>query len=120
MVDNGYYFKVYTSGHRCSKNCKLECSILCVIHKISRLTITSSLQYTQILEKDNVTLLFVTCYGQCFVGFTEGVMLVGDYKGEKVSDAKPKLKNELIESGQALRYSEPEKMVGCFVSSLHG
>eukprot|EP00736_Rhodelphis_marinus_P009844 Rmarinus@m.21894 len=44
-------------------------------------------------------------------GFTDGVMLVGDFKGKKVSEAKPLLKEQLIAEGKALPYSEPEKKV---------
>lgn len=44
-------------------------------------------------------------------GFTEGVMLVGDLAGEKVSDAKPKLKASLVAAGDGLIYSEPERAV---------
>jgi len=38
-------------------------------------------------------------------------MLVGPYKGWKVKDAKPKVKEELIANGQALLYAEPESAV---------
>ncbi|KAK1295493.1 hypothetical protein QJS10_CPA16g00236 [Acorus calamus] len=44
-------------------------------------------------------------------GFTEGTMLVGEYKGKKVQEAKPLIKNMLLETGQAVMYSEPEKRV---------
>ncbi|CAJ0941487.1 unnamed protein product, partial [Mesorhabditis belari] len=44
-------------------------------------------------------------------GFYDGVMLVGAYKGEKTSVAKPKIQAELISSGQADKYVEPEKKV---------
>lgn len=44
-------------------------------------------------------------------GFTDGVMLVGEYKGEKVQDAKPLIKEMLIQTGQAVKYSEPENKV---------
>ena len=44
-------------------------------------------------------------------GFTEGVMLVGDHAGEKVSDAKPKLKATLVAAGDGIIYSEPERAV---------
>ena len=38
-------------------------------------------------------------------------MLVGDLAGEKVSDAKPKLKATLVAAGDGLIYSEPERAV---------
>jgi leucyl-tRNA synthetase len=44
-------------------------------------------------------------------GFSYGRMLVGPYKGEKVSIAKPKEKMDMIEQGDALIYYEPEKYV---------
>ena len=44
-------------------------------------------------------------------GFTEGVMLVGELAGEKVSDAKPKLKATLVAAGDGIIYSEPERAV---------
>ncbi|CAL1356913.1 unnamed protein product [Linum trigynum] len=44
-------------------------------------------------------------------GFTEGTMLVGEYAGMKVQEAKPLLRTKLIETGQGILYSEPEKRV---------
>eukprot|EP00899_Mesostigma_viride_P015955 jgi/Mesvir1/24360/Mv11033-RA.2 len=44
-------------------------------------------------------------------GFTEGVMLVGELKGMKVSEAKPIIKKKLIDEGHAIPYSEPERTV---------
>ncbi|KAG5179721.1 leucyl-tRNA synthetase [Tribonema minus] len=44
-------------------------------------------------------------------GFYEGVMEVGPYAGDKVCDAKPKIRQEMIEAGQALPYYEPESTV---------
>ncbi|KAL0910696.1 hypothetical protein M5K25_018777 [Dendrobium thyrsiflorum] len=44
-------------------------------------------------------------------GFTDGRMLVGEFKGMKVQEAKPLIKNLLLETGQAVVYSEPEKKV---------
>ncbi|KAK9806349.1 hypothetical protein WJX72_010942 [[Myrmecia] bisecta] len=44
-------------------------------------------------------------------GFTDGVMVVAPHKGKKVSDVKPVIKEELIQSGQAILYSEPERSV---------
>lgn len=43
--------------------------------------------------------------------FYSGIMSVGAYKGEKVEVAKPKVKADLIASGDAFVYSEPEAMV---------
>lgn len=44
-------------------------------------------------------------------GFYQGVMNIGDFKGEKVEDAKPKVRKQLIDAGEAFAYSEPEKKV---------
>ena len=44
-------------------------------------------------------------------GFTEGVMIVGKYSGQKVQDCKPLIKQDLLDSGDALIYFEPEKQV---------
>lgn len=44
-------------------------------------------------------------------GFTEGTMLVGEFAGRKVQEAKPLLRTKLIETGEAITYSEPEKKV---------
>jgi len=43
--------------------------------------------------------------------FYKGVMLVGEFAGEKVSDAKPKIRQQLINNGQAMSYAEPESVV---------
>ena len=44
-------------------------------------------------------------------GFYQGTMLVGDYKGEKVEVAKPKVRKQLLDAGLAFAYSEPERKV---------
>ncbi|KAF8376925.1 hypothetical protein HHK36_030296 [Tetracentron sinense] len=44
-------------------------------------------------------------------GFTEGTMLVGEYAGMRVQEAKPLIKSNLLEVGEAVMYSEPEKKV---------
>lgn len=44
-------------------------------------------------------------------GFTMGVMTVGPYAGKNVSQAKPLIKQEMIEAGQACLYFEPESKV---------
>ncbi|EEF35924.1 leucine--tRNA ligase, cytoplasmic isoform X2 [Ricinus communis] len=44
-------------------------------------------------------------------GFTEGTMLVGELAGRKVQEAKPLIRAKLIETGEAIIYSEPEKRV---------
>jgi leucyl-tRNA synthetase len=44
-------------------------------------------------------------------GFYEGVMLVGACEGMKVCDAKPIIRQEMLESGDAWIYYEPESVV---------
>jgi leucyl-tRNA synthetase len=44
-------------------------------------------------------------------GFTDGTMIVGEFNGRKVQEAKPLIKNKLLEEGSAVLYSEPEKKV---------
>ena len=44
-------------------------------------------------------------------GFTDGVMLVGNHKGEPVKVAKPLIKEEMIAENTGLVYSEPERTV---------
>ena len=44
-------------------------------------------------------------------GFYEGTMLVGDFKGQKVSDAKEKVRKSLIDSGDAIPFADPSGKV---------
>uniref|UniRef100_A0A0C9RNJ6 leucine--tRNA ligase n=1 Tax=Wollemia nobilis TaxID=56998 RepID=A0A0C9RNJ6_9CONI len=44
-------------------------------------------------------------------GFTEGMMLVGEFKGMKVQEAKPLIREKFLGTGEAVKYSEPEKKV---------
>ncbi|WPT12113.1 Leucine--tRNA ligase, cytoplasmic [Picochlorum sp. SENEW3] len=44
-------------------------------------------------------------------GFTDGIMNVGPYKGRKVSEVKPIIKEEMIQANQAILYNEPERQV---------
>ena len=44
-------------------------------------------------------------------GFFTGVFSIGEYKGMKVSEAKDKIKEKLIQNGDALIYFEPDKKV---------
>jgi leucyl-tRNA synthetase len=44
-------------------------------------------------------------------GFYNGTMLVGKYKGEKVEEAKPKVRDDLLKTGEAFIYNEPEGLV---------
>ncbi|CAG8681744.1 10399_t:CDS:2 [Cetraspora pellucida] len=44
-------------------------------------------------------------------GFYNGVMLVGDFKGKPVQEAKPLVRNLLVSAGQGFVYNEPEGLV---------
>jgi len=44
-------------------------------------------------------------------GFYNGIMLVGDFKGEPVQEAKVKVRAQMIKKGDALPYAEPEGLV---------
>ncbi|KAJ3114345.1 cytosolic leucyl tRNA synthetase [Phlyctochytrium bullatum] len=44
-------------------------------------------------------------------GFYNGVMLIGPFKGRPVQEAKPLIREQLIESGDAFSYCEPEDTV---------
>ncbi|GLT73338.1 hypothetical protein SLA2020_452060 [Shorea laevis] len=44
-------------------------------------------------------------------GFTEGTMVVGEFSGRRVQEAKPLIRSKLLEMGLAIMYSEPEKRV---------
>ena len=44
-------------------------------------------------------------------GFYQGVLKVGEFKGEKVETAKPKVRQQLFDAGEAFAYSEPERKV---------
>jgi len=44
-------------------------------------------------------------------GFTDGTMIVGEFRGRKVQEAKPLIRTKLLEDGTAVLYSEPEKKV---------
>lgn len=43
--------------------------------------------------------------------FYDGVMVFGEHKGKKVSEAKPLVQNLIIETGGGIKYMEPEKQV---------
>lgn len=44
-------------------------------------------------------------------GFYNGTMLVGEFKGLSVQDAKPKVRTAMINDGLAFAYAEPESFV---------
>ena len=40
-------------------------------------------------------------------GFYKGTMLIGEFRGRKVEDAKPRIRQALLESGEAFAYADP-------------
>jgi leucyl-tRNA synthetase len=44
-------------------------------------------------------------------GFYQGIITIGEFKGEKVEVAKAKVRQLLIDTGEGLAYSEPERKV---------
>lgn len=59
-------------------------------------------------DKDQLTAAKELAYKE---GFYNGTMIIGKYKGEKVEVAKPKVKQDLVESGDAIVYNEPESVI---------
>ena len=71
-------------------------------HLVEKFKINSPKDAKQLLEAKEIA------YKE---GFYQGTMLVGEYKGEKVEVAKPKVREQLIKAGEAFAYSEPENKV---------
>lgn len=46
--------------------------------------------------------------------FYDGVLMVGTYANTKVCDAKKLVRDDMLKTGQACRYYEPENKVGQF------
>lgn len=44
-------------------------------------------------------------------GFYNGTMLVGEFKGQSVQEAKTKVRDAMIQAGLAFAYAEPEGLV---------
>ena len=44
-------------------------------------------------------------------GFYSGTMIIGEFKGQSVQDAKPKVRAAMIERGEGFAYAEPEGFV---------
>ena len=44
-------------------------------------------------------------------GFYSGTMLVGEFKGKSVQDAKPLVRTAMIDAGLAFAYAEPEGFI---------
>lgn len=52
-----------------------------------------------------------TRYLWIFLGFYDGVLLVGSHRGKKVQDVKKVIQKEMIEALDAVIYMEPEKTI---------
>lgn len=51
-------------------------------------------------------------HDECYkLGFSTGILKVGNYSGKPVKDAKDLIKKEMIDSGLAIPYYEPEEIV---------
>lgn len=75
---------------------------ICAKHAVEELKIQShkdAAKLEQAKEK---------CYNE---GFYKGVMLMGIGEGQKVEVAKPLVKQQMIDEGNAVPYYEPEKEV---------
>eukprot|EP01117_Protostelium_nocturnum_P004368 TRINITY_DN1582_c0_g1_i1.p1 TRINITY_DN1582_c0_g1~~TRINITY_DN1582_c0_g1_i1.p1 ORF type:complete len:1097 (-),score=402.52 TRINITY_DN1582_c0_g1_i1:38-2932(-) len=59
-------------------------------------------------DKENLAKAKDECY---LNGFAKGIMLVGNYAGQPVKDAKPLIRDQLLADGLAAKYSEPTDTV---------
>lgn len=75
---------------------------LAAVHLVEKMKINSPKDATQLAEAKDLA------YKE---GFYNGTMLVGEFKGEKVSDAKDKVKESLMRSGDALPFADPSAEV---------
>lgn len=64
------------------------------------------------IQSQNDTAKLEEAKGMVYLkGFNEGVMTVGRYSGDRVADAKPKMRQDLLDSGDGIKYAEPEGRV---------
>jgi len=75
---------------------------------MAAVTLVEEMQIKDHKDKEKLTQAKEKVY---LKGFYDGVMLIGEFAGNKVGDAKPLVKNFLISQKQACVYLEPESMV---------
>lgn len=64
------------------------------------------------IQSQNDTVKLEEAKGMVYLkGFNEGVMTAGRYAGDRVADAKPKMRQDLLDSGDGIKYAEPERRV---------
>ena len=71
-------------------------------HLVEKMKINSPKDATQLAQAKDLA------YKE---GFYEGKMLIGEFKGEKVQDAKDKVRDSLIKSGDAFPFADPSGRV---------
>jgi len=71
-------------------------------------TVVNQLKITSANDKDQLAKAKDLVY---LKGFYDGVMIVGPHKDKKVQDAKPLIRQEMIDAGQAAAYFEPDGQV---------
>ena len=72
------------------------------------LRVKNTLRYVNSLFRDKLAEAKELVY---LKGFYEGRMLVGEHKGRSVQEAKPLIKQQLLDQGEAVVYMEPEKTI---------
>lgn len=71
-------------------------------------TLVHEMKITSPKDKDQLTKAKELAYKE---GYYNGTLLAGQYKGKSVEEAKPLVKNDLVASGEAIIYNEPESQV---------
>ncbi|XP_050441148.1 leucine--tRNA ligase, cytoplasmic [Adelges cooleyi] len=75
---------------------------------LSAVTVYDQLKIQSQNDKEKLQLAKEKVY---LKGFYDGVLVVGEFKGQKVQDVKKALQKKLMESKQAVVYYEPEKSI---------